>query len=205
MNTTSKLKHVWKAHLSKYSAFILTLFHFRDTYVERQPGESANDRNDRAIRVAAAWYEAHLKESFESENQVRVILLTDDKQNLEKARAEGLLCSTVSEYVRGLDKYPTLQDKLSLKGFSSQSSKEAIFPPHLTVNEIHEGIKSGKLLQGSFLASRENYLEGFVNAEGMEKSVCVFFLYLERFFTFCYDSLSLVYFNRRFYYKGMRA
>lgn len=100
-----------------------------------------------------------------------MILLTDDKQNLEKARAEGILCSTVGDYVRNLDKYPTLQDKLSSKGFSSQDNKAAIFPPHLTVTEIHDGIKNGKLLQGSFAASRENYLEGYVNVEGIEKSV----------------------------------
>lgn len=143
----------------------------RDTYVERQPGESANDRNDRAIRVATAWYEKHLKLSSGDETRTRVILLSDDKQNLEKATAEGILCCTVGDYVRCLDKYPTLQDKLSLKGFSSQDNKQAIFPPHLTINEIHEGIKVGKLLQGSFAASRENYLEGFVNVEGMEKSV----------------------------------
>jgi exosome complex exonuclease DIS3/RRP44 len=30
--------------------------HHRDTYVERLPGESANDRNDRAIRVSCQWY-----------------------------------------------------------------------------------------------------------------------------------------------------
>lgn len=105
------------------------------------------------------------------ENRTRVVLLSDDKQNLEKARAEGILCSTVGDYVRSLDKYPTLQDKLSLKGFSSQDNKAAIFPPHLTISEIHDGIKTGKLLQGSFAASRENYLEGFVNVEGMEKPV----------------------------------
>lgn len=91
--------------------------------------------------------------------------------NLEKAREEGIACSTVGDYVRSLEKYPMLQDKLSLKGFSSQDNKAAIFPPHLTLTEIHDGIKSGKILQGSFLASRENYLEGFVNVEGMEKSV----------------------------------
>lgn len=142
----------------------------RDTYVERQPGESANDRNDRAIRVAAAWYENHLKQSG-----IRVVLLSDDKKNLEKAREDGIMCSTVGDYVRSLEKYPTLQDKLSLKGFSSQDNKEAIFPPHLTVTEIHDGIKSGQFLQGGFLASRENYLEGFVNVEGMEKSVIFFY------------------------------
>lgn len=114
-----------------------------------------------------------MRKSFENDTQLRVILLTDDKKNLETARAEGILCSTVGDYVRGLDKYPTLQDKLSVKGFSSQDNKEAIFPPHLTVNDIHEGIKNGKLVQGTFAASRENYLEGFANVEGMEKSVSI--------------------------------
>lgn len=139
--------------------------------MERQPGETANDRNDRAIRAATAWYESHLNNSTDVGSEIRVILLTDDKANLEKAREAGILCSTVGEYVRALDKYPSLQDKLSQKGFSSQNNKAAIFPPHLTLNEIHEGIKQGKLMQGSFQASRENYLEGFVNVEGMEKSV----------------------------------
>lgn len=121
--------------------------------------------------MATSWYEDHLKESGEDGQAIRVVLLTDDKANLEKARQEGILCSTIGEYVRALDEYPTLQDKLSLKGFSTTDSKEAIFPPHLTTNEIHEGIKSGRILQGGFQASRENYLEGFVNVEGMEKSV----------------------------------
>lgn len=151
----------------------LILFSFaRDTYVERQPGESANDRNDRAIRVAAAWYAEHLKCSgINGATPIEIVLLTDDKENGALAKEEGILCCTVAEYVRGLDNHPALQDKLSLKDFSSAANKAAIFPPHLTPNEIHEGMKSGKLLQGSFLASRENYLEGFVNVEGMEKTV----------------------------------
>lgn len=151
--------------------YFTILNHFRDTYVERQPGETANDRNDRAIRIATSWYEKHLKRSCEDGDGIRMVLLTDDKANLEKARAEGILCSTVGDYVRALDKFPTLQDKLSLKGFSTQDNKAAIFPPHLTTNDIHDGIKNGKILQGTFLASRENYLEGFVNVEGMEKPV----------------------------------
>ena len=32
----------------------------RETYVKQEAGESPNDRNDRAIRVAAAWYTARL-------------------------------------------------------------------------------------------------------------------------------------------------
>lgn len=144
---------------------------YRDTYVEREPGESANDRNDRAIRVATAWYERHLNLSTYENRRMHVVLLTDDKKNLEKANAEGITCSNVSDYINGLLNSPQLQDKLSAKGFSGTNNKAAIYPPHLTVNEIHEGIKSGKLIQGSFQASRENYLEGYANVEGMEKSV----------------------------------
>ena len=33
----------------------------KETYVERVPGESANDRNDRSIRVACAWFNQHWK------------------------------------------------------------------------------------------------------------------------------------------------
>lgn len=139
--------------------------------MEREPGESANDRNDRAIRTASAWYERHLHANKEVDRKIHIVLLTDDKKNLEKARAEGIICSTVTDYVNGLEHCPKLQDKLSAKGFSSPDNRAAIYPPHLTVNEIHDGIKKGKLMQGSFQASRENYMEGFANVEGMEKSV----------------------------------
>lgn len=47
-----------------------------------------------------------------------------------------------------------------------------LFPTHLTPAQIHDAIKGGKLLQGSFQASRENFLEGQVNVEGYEKPVC---------------------------------
>lgn len=146
----------------------------RDTYVERVPGETANDRNDRAIRVATQWYDKHLKfSSTGPANQIRVVLLTDDKKNREKSIEENILCSTVGEYVKALEKHPTLQDKLSHKDYSMQVDRVAIYPPHLTPAQIHDGIKSGKLLQGSFLASRENYLEGSVNVEGQEKFVSI--------------------------------
>lgn len=31
-----------------------------ETYIKQEPGESPNDRNDRAIRVAAQWYTKRL-------------------------------------------------------------------------------------------------------------------------------------------------
>nr|CAD7602941.1 unnamed protein product [Timema genevievae] len=70
----------------------------RCTYIERKPGEKVNDRNDRAIRVAAAWYESHLATSQPGDKKdslnVRVILITDDYANKAKAESEGLKAAT---------------------------------------------------------------------------------------------------------------
>lgn len=65
--------------------FLLILY--RDTYVERNPGESTNDRNDRAIRVATKWYNAHLNLD---DNAIKTVLLTDDTHNRELAEKEGI-------------------------------------------------------------------------------------------------------------------
>ena len=62
---------------------------FRDTYIERKPHETANDRNDRAIRTAALWYKDHLIGS-----EIQIVLLTNDKENLSKAKADGLQAYT---------------------------------------------------------------------------------------------------------------
>lgn len=69
---------------------------FRDTYVARLPGESSNDRNDRAIRVATKWYDNHLKMK---KRHIRAVLLTDDADNRRKAIEDGILvCSGRAEY-----------------------------------------------------------------------------------------------------------
>lgn len=62
--------------------------------MERRPGESANDRNDRAIRAACSWYQRHLDERQKArapaQKKVRVVLLTQDAGNRQAALAEGL-------------------------------------------------------------------------------------------------------------------
>ena len=71
----------------------LSCFSFcRDTYVEREPGESANDRNDRAIRTACKWYQKHLDLSTGVEGgvKVKVVLLTNDIDNRNKAQQDGI-------------------------------------------------------------------------------------------------------------------
>ena len=87
-NITSKFSSIpsFKAPL------VFQCFH-RDTYIERKPGESANDRNDRAIRKACSWYQTHLEESQKGKGKnknLKVILLTQDFKNREQALAEGI-------------------------------------------------------------------------------------------------------------------
>ena len=150
------------------------LFSSRDTYVERQPGDTIDTRNARAIRVATEWYNKHLVKSqpnISKKQRVQVILLTDDTDNLKKSNELGIAACTVSEYVKSLKDPGSLEDKLSQKNSEVEIDQKILFPPHLTPNQIHEGIKSGKLHQGSFIASRENYLEGTVSIEGMENMV----------------------------------
>lgn len=162
------------------------IFIFRDTYIERLPKESANDRNDRAIRKAVTWYENHLNKSIKerSGQKVKILLLSDDAENRKKAEAEGIIALSVRDYVRSLTETPHLQDKLSLKEYGTEDNNKPLYPPHLTLVEIHDGIKNGRLYQGSFMQSRENYLEGSVNVECFEKAVSS---ELEKFF----DELKL--------------
>ena len=61
----------------------------RDTYITAEPGESPNDRNDRAIRVAAAWYDARLPPAMP------IVFLTNDADNRRKAQEAGLRAMTV--------------------------------------------------------------------------------------------------------------
>ncbi|XP_015122485.1 exosome complex exonuclease RRP44 isoform X2 [Diachasma alloeum] len=86
----------------------------------------------------------------------------------------------MEEYVASLENGITegvsLLDKLNKRNYILEGGRgggEALFPCHLAPAEIHAGISSGKLLQGSFFASRENFLEGSVNVDGMDKFVLV--------------------------------
>lgn len=67
-----------------------------------------------------------------------------------------------------------LTDKLSNSNcMVEETNKEPIFPPHLTPAQVHHGIRSGSLMQGTFFASNDNFLEGNVFVEGEEKNVCL--------------------------------
>ncbi|KAB1267768.1 Exosome complex exonuclease RRP44 [Camelus dromedarius] len=147
--------------------YTFTNEHHRETYVEQEQGENSNDRNDRAIRVAAKWYNEHLKK-MSAENQLQVIFITNDRKNKEKAIEEGIPAFTCEEYIKSLTANPELIDRLaclSEEGNEIESGK-IIFSEHLPLSKLQQGIKSGTYLQGTFRASRENYLEATVWVHG---------------------------------------
>ncbi|MFT7817935.1 exosome complex exonuclease RRP44 isoform X1 [Arapaima gigas] len=150
-------------HNASKHFYTFTNEHHRETFIEREQGESANDRNDRAIRMAAKWYSEHLKKVPNAED-LRIILLTDDKENREKAKACGLTAYKFEEYIKSLTANPELMDRLALdtNDVSEISSGKILFPEHLPLSRIQAGIKSGTFLQGVFHASRDNYLEATV-------------------------------------------
>ncbi|XP_032512686.2 exosome complex exonuclease RRP44 [Danaus plexippus] len=147
--------------------------HHKDTYVERNPHEKQNDRNDRAIRRAASWYASHLLLSkSDIDGKIpKIILLTDDENNRKIAQKEGIVCCTVKEYVENITGYPGLVDKLSKNVIPEACSKDALYPAHLTPSQIHSGIRGGKLYQGTFHASRDNFLEGTAVVSSFDKPI----------------------------------
>ncbi|XP_028913329.1 exosome complex exonuclease RRP44 isoform X2 [Ornithorhynchus anatinus] len=148
--------------------YTFTNEHHRETYVEQKQGESANDRNDRAIRVAARWYNDHLKKIKAEDNPPHVVLITNDRKNKEKAIEEGIPTYTCEEYVKSLIANPELVDRLaSISDEKNEiESGKIIFSEHLPLSKLQQGIKSGIYLQGTFRASRENYLEATVWVHG---------------------------------------
>ena len=153
--------------------------HHKETFVERGALESANDRNDRAIRAAVEWYDKHVEEGRrEGGEATRVVLVTNDKENCKKAKALGLLAFTAFEYASSLKNSPGILDHLASVGHDGEESmdrrkEKVLFSEHQPLSVIQLGLKSGNYLQGSFQGSRENYLEGYVNVFSLDKRVLV--------------------------------
>lgn len=150
--------------------YTFTNEHHKDTYIEQEQGEGANDRNDRAIRVAVKWYNEHLKKSQNSDVHIQVILMTNDRKNKERAVEDGLTAFTCDEYIKSLAGNPELIDRLACISDATKEieSSKLIFTEHLALSKIQQGLKSNSYLQGTFRANRDNYLEATVWVHGEE-------------------------------------
>lgn len=143
---------------SKRKCYVFVNEHLKATYVERKVGESVNDRNDRAIRKAAIWYQEH--------TGIKSVLLSDDKANRLTAIDKNILAFSLSEYADATDSV-TFSERLCAKRWSERKEEDStdVFPAHLPPAAVQHGLKNGILTQGVFYASRENCLEANVVTE----------------------------------------
>lgn len=150
-----------------------------ETYVTRDAGESINDRNDRAVRKACAWYGAHLQDAVKARKSARcpaVVMLSDDKENLRKAKDEGLAASGLQDYVSGLPDADRLLDMVA-SSRDQRATRDAkakmLYPDYMSMSAMLTGVKAGTLHQGTFSVSPYNYLEGTVHVPAFERPLII--------------------------------
>ncbi|GAU42819.1 hypothetical protein TSUD_185770 [Trifolium subterraneum] len=148
-----------------------------DTYVKQMSGETPNDRNDRAIRVATQWYQKHLG------GAVKVLLVTNDKENKRKACEEGICAETVESYVKSLDRpdlldllvRPSSEDVDMVEDEDDRPSKrKVIYSEHKPMSEITSGLHRGVYHQGKLRVNRYNPFEAYVGSESIGDEIIIY-------------------------------
>ncbi|AMD19884.1 HCL267Cp [Eremothecium sinecaudum] len=144
------------------------------TFVERRRDESINDRNDRAIRKTVEWFGKHVKEYG-----IGVVLVTNDRLNRESAIKEGLVATSLSEYVDLLPNADELKDSIPNLESNAHTDtdvevkSEFIYPEYYSTSRIMSGLKNGTLYQGNIAISEYNFLEGSISLLNFSKPVLI--------------------------------
>lgn len=145
-----------------------------ETYVNREPKESVNDRNDRAVRQAVQWYGEHLA-GTKAGKIPAVVMLSDDQENLRKARQQGLNAVSLREYVGSLQDGDKLLDMVaesqSQGGFKKLG--QMLYPEFYSLSRMMTGVKAGLMHQGIFNVSPFNYLEGSIRVSAFSKPLLI--------------------------------
>ncbi|GER30065.1 ribonuclease 2 family protein [Striga asiatica] len=158
------------------SFFVFSNEYHKDTYVKIETGESPNDRNDRAIRVAAQWYQSHVG------NAVRVLLITNDRENRIKALKDGISVETVESYVKSLGQ-PALLDLIvqtpsdvAMEDAEDPrpSKRKTIYSEHKPMSEITSGLHRGIYHQGKLRVNRYNPFEAYVGSESIGDEIIIY-------------------------------
>lgn len=151
--------------------FVFSNEHHRDCFAGEPSAESANDRNDRAIRLATAWYAKHLQQVY-PQHQVTPLLITNDAGNRERASQEQLVALPLSAFIELVPLEagrPALLDMLEGPGGEADdfvptgagNFKE--YPEHLSEAALKAGIESGRFFSGKVQASPFNPFKGTLN------------------------------------------
>ncbi|KAF9478006.1 RNB-domain-containing protein [Pholiota conissans] len=154
-----------------------------ETAIIREEGETPNDRNDRGIRKATAWYTSHISTNRPplrgqpTPKLPTVVLMTEDAANRQKAQKSGIYSISVRKYVEGMREPTQLLDLLAAEGANeieptkAVAGRQALYPEYLPTATLIAGVKAGELHQGHFNANQYNYLEGSVPVPTFTKPV----------------------------------
>lgn len=145
-----------------------------ETYINREPNETVNDRNDRAVRRAVEWYGEHLGRT-KAVKVPAIVMLSDDQENLRKAREQNLHAVSLRDYVGSLEDGDRLIDMVaesqSQGGFKKPS--QMLYPEYHSLSKMMTGVRAGLMHQGIFNVSPYNYLEGSIKVPAFPKSLLV--------------------------------
>ncbi|KAK8940904.1 hypothetical protein KSP39_PZI010538 [Platanthera zijinensis] len=155
--------------------YVFSNEHHRDTYVKEMVGESPNDRNDRAIRFAARWYQSHLGEG------TQILLITNDRENKRKAVEEGISAETIESYVRSLQQ-PNLLDLVVIPTSAVKEEiddlrplkRKAFYLEHKPMSEITSGLLHRIYHQGKLRVNRYNPFEAYVGSESIGDEIVIY-------------------------------
>ncbi|XP_028776737.1 exosome complex exonuclease RRP44 homolog A [Neltuma alba] len=157
--------------------FVFSNEYHRDTYIKEMSGETKNDRNDRAIRVATQWYQSHLG------GAVKVLLITNDKENKRKATEEGILAETVESFVKSLGRSDLLDllvrpssEDVEMEELEDlrPSKRKVIYTEHKPMSEITSGLHRGIYHQGKLRVNRYNPFEAYVGSESIGDEIIIY-------------------------------
>eukprot|EP00256_Glycine_max_P065883 XP_025980478.1 exosome complex exonuclease RRP44 homolog A [Glycine max] len=175
MSVYNRIRAICSHSMRKF--FVFSNEYHRDTYIKEMSGETKNDRNDRAIRVATQWYQNHLG------GAVKVLLITNDQENKRKASEEGILAETVESYVKSLDQ-PDLLDLLVRPASEDvdmeevedlrPSKRKVIYSEHKPMSEITSGLHRGIYHQGKLRVNRYNPFEAYVGSESIGDEIIIY-------------------------------
>ena len=126
--------------------------HHKATFINRHKGESPNDRNDRAIRVATKWY----METYG--HQTDFLFVSNDRLCREAAEDINIPAISIHKYAKKFTKqYPELLELLAhtenlidqkTDSNDPQNFSSVLYPPYKSMSEIEKGIKQGIYYKG---------------------------------------------------------
>ncbi|XQJ28263.1 rrp44p-like protein, putative [Leishmania guyanensis] len=163
----------------KKQCFVFANDRHEQTHCMRKEGESPNDFNDRAIRVAAQWYARHVVAAFPGTADLStsgVIVVSHDqafKQAMnaseEAQRVSNLRCVSLRDYIKlNVASDSDLLEKIQAEepeGMKESLSTRQLFTPYLSMTALDAGVQDGSLYKGKLRVSETSCFFGEIRGK----------------------------------------